>query len=91
VLGHIQPWRHLRDPEWKAPVYLNRLRERDYRKAFEETPGLRILDWKTEYTEGHALLTDEIRRDLSAYDDSELTKRSIIVVVQKTSDPGGGH
>lgn len=91
VLGDVRPWRHLRDPEWKAPVYLNRLRERDYRKAFEETPGLRILDWKTEYTEGHDLLTDEIRRDLPAYDDSELTKRSIIVVVQKTSDPGGGH
>jgi SAM-dependent methyltransferase len=83
VLGDIKPWRHLRDPQWKEPVILNRLRERDYRKAFEETEGLEILDWKTEYTEGHDYLTDQIRRELPDYTDDELTKRSIIVVVQK--------
>ena len=89
VMGDVRPWGHLRDPDWKQPVYINRLRERDYRKAFEETEGLRIVDWKTEYTEGHELLTDAIRRELPDFDDSELTKRSIIVVVQKAHDVRG--
>jgi SAM-dependent methyltransferase len=84
VLGDVKPWQHLRDPAWQAPVYLNRLRERDYRNAFEQTPGLSILDWRTEFTEGEELVTPEIRRELQDYDASELTKRSIIVVMRKT-------
>ena len=83
VLGDVQPWQHLRNPAWQEPVYLNRLRERDYRRAFEDTPGLRIVQWNTEYTEGHEYLTDEVRAALPDYSDEELTKRSIIVVVKK--------
>ena len=82
VLGDVRPWQHLRDPDWKAPVYLNRLRERDYRRAFEETEGLSIREWRVEFTEGAELLTPEIRQELGDYTTEELTKRSIIVVVQ---------
>lgn len=83
-LGDVQPWRHLRDPNWRAPVFLNRLRERDYRQAFESTPGLEIVDWMTEFTEAESLVTDEVRRALPDYTDQELTKRSIIVIARRT-------
>jgi SAM-dependent methyltransferase len=82
-LGGILPWRHLRDAAWQAPVYLNRLRERDYRKLFAQTPGLEIADWMTEYVEGEELLNDEVRRALPGYSDEELTKRSIIAVLRR--------
>ena len=67
VLGDVIPWQHLRDPAWKAPVFLNRLRERDYRRHFEEEPSLTIEDWRLEFTEGHDLLTPEIQRELADY------------------------
>jgi len=84
ILGDVMPWQHLRHPKWQAPVYLNRLRERDFRRAFEETPGLEIVEWRTEFTEGQDYLTDEIRAALPDFSDDELTKRSIIVVVRKS-------
>jgi SAM-dependent methyltransferase len=83
LMGDRVAWGHLLDPNWKAPVYLNRLRERDYREAFEKTPGLRIREWKVEYTEGEELVTPELLKKLPGYSKEELTKRSIIVVVQK--------
>jgi len=82
-LGDVKPWRHLRDPNWQAPVFLNRLRERDYRSAFEETPGFEIVDWQTEYTEGLDYVTPDVLRDLPDYGAEELTKRSIIVIARK--------
>jgi SAM-dependent methyltransferase len=85
VLGDIRPWQHLRDPAWQAPVFLNRLRERDYRRHFEETPGLEIVDWRVEFTEGQEYLTDEIRAQLSDYTDDELTRRSIIAILRNTA------
>jgi SAM-dependent methyltransferase len=84
-LGDVAPWRHLWDPLWKEPVYLNRLSEKDYRRLFEEAPELEIVDWRTEYTEGAELITDELLRKLSGYTQDELTKRSIIVTLQKRS------
>ena len=83
MLGDVQPWQHLRTPSWQAPVFLNRLREKDYREAFEATAGLSIAEWRTEFVEGHELLTPEIKRALPEYDEDELTKRSIIVVARK--------
>jgi SAM-dependent methyltransferase len=82
-LGDVTPWQHLRNPDWVAPVFLNRHRERDYRRLFSSTPHLEIVEWRTEYTEGHQLLTDQIRRELPDYSDDELTKRSIIVVARR--------
>lgn len=83
VLGDVTPWRHLRDPLWKAPVFLNRLRERDYRASFAGVEDLEIEDWRVEFTEGQDLLTSDILASLPGYSPDELTKRSIIVVVRK--------
>jgi len=83
-LGDVKPWRHLRDASWQAPVFLNRMRERDYRAAFEDTPGFEIVDWKTEYTEGREYVTPDVLRDLPDFNIDELTKRSIVVVARKT-------
>lgn len=83
VMGDVTPWQHLRDPKWTMPVFLNRLRERDYRRSFESTPNLEIVDWKIEYTEGQDLLTPAIRAALPDYTDAELTTRSIIVIVRR--------
>jgi SAM-dependent methyltransferase len=83
VLGDVKPWQHLRRPDWKAPVFLNRLRERDYRRSFEGTPGLSILEWRTEFTEGEDLLTSEILQELKDYEPEELTRRSIVVVARR--------
>jgi SAM-dependent methyltransferase len=83
ILGDVVPWQHLRDPAWKAPVVLNRLRERDYRRSFESIANLEIVDWRIEYTEGKDLLTPAIRAALPDYTDAELTTRSIIVIVRR--------
>lgn len=85
-LGGITPWRHLRDSAWTAPVFLNRWRERDYRHAFQSTPGLEVVEWTTEFTEGEALVTDEVLGALPDYTSEELTKRSIVVVALRTED-----
>lgn len=94
MLGEVRPWRHLRDAAWQPPVFLNRWRECDYRRAFEADPDLEIVDWQTEFTEGADYLTDEVRRALPDYTDAELTKRSIIVVARKrgaaVTAPGHG-
>jgi SAM-dependent methyltransferase len=84
-LGNVVPWGHLRNPAWKAPVYLNQLRESDYRLLFERTSAIEIIDWKTEFTEGEELLTEDILRELPRYTREELTKRSIIVILRKQS------
>jgi SAM-dependent methyltransferase len=83
-LGGVVPWQHLRNPAWRAPVPLNRLRERDYRRLFEGTSDLDVVEWQTEYMEGQAQLTDQIRAELDGYSDEELTKRSIVVVARRT-------
>ena len=79
VLDGAEPWRHLTDPAWRPPVPLNRLREADYRAAFDAVPELEIVDWSVEFTEGMELLTPERRARLAAYSERDLTTRSIIV------------
>ncbi len=90
-LGGITPWRHLCDPTWTAPVFLNRWRERDYRHAFLSTPGLEVVDWSTEFTEGEGLVTDELLHALPDYTVEELTKRSIVVVARRTTGTTSGR
>jgi SAM-dependent methyltransferase len=82
-IGDIHPWGHLRDPAWRPPVHLNRLRERDYHRLFEETTAFEMLEWRVEFTEGEELVTEAILRDLPDYSREELTKRSIIVVLRR--------
>jgi SAM-dependent methyltransferase len=84
-LAGRKEWGHLRDPHWQAPVYLNRLRERDYLNYFRQTSGIEVVDWITEFVEGEEFLTDEVRRGLPDYSAAELTKRSIVAVLKKDS------
>jgi SAM-dependent methyltransferase len=77
------PWGHLRDPQWRAPVFLNRYRERDYRRMFEETPGAEVVEWRTEYTEGRELVTPQILEELSDYTIDDLTRRSVITLIRR--------
>jgi SAM-dependent methyltransferase len=79
----VQPWSHLRNPAWKPPVYLNRLRERDFLRMFKALELLDIVEWKTEFREGAELLTEDLLRELHPYDADELTKRSIVVVLRR--------
>lgn len=83
-LGNVIPWSHLRNAEWKPPVFLNRLRERAYRRLFDDTPGLEVLEWNTEFTEGEHLVTDEILSDLPDYTREELTRRSLVILARRT-------
>jgi hypothetical protein len=46
---------------------------------------LTIREWRTEYTEGREYLTPELRRELAAYDERDLTTRSVIVIAQKAA------
>jgi len=78
------PWQHLRDTRWKAPTYLNRLREHEYREIFAR--HVRILEWKVETPEPDTYLTEEILRELPDYGREELLKRSVVVVAEKASE-----
>jgi SAM-dependent methyltransferase len=84
-LGGVKPWGHLRDAGWRAPVPLNRLREREYRRLFQTTPRLSVAEWQTEFTEGAEWLSPAVLNELSDYSREELTKRSIIAVLRKGS------
>jgi SAM-dependent methyltransferase len=84
-LGNVHPWRHLRDPFWQAPVFLNRLRENDYRNLFQQVDNLKIVGWNTEFTEGEDLVSEALLQELTDYTVEELTKRSIVAVLQKVN------
>jgi SAM-dependent methyltransferase len=83
-LDGIKPWSHLRDHSWTAPVYLNRLREKDYRDSFEATGCFKFVEWKTEFIEGEEFITNELLQELPDYTGEELTKRSVIAILRKT-------
>jgi len=86
VLGDVPPWDHLRSNKYPSKDYLNRLRERDYRRIFEKE--FEILEWKTEFEEPpwvRNYLTPEVHTELAEYSEDELLKRSVIVILQKTS------
>jgi SAM-dependent methyltransferase len=83
ILGDVEPWQHLRNPNWQAPVFLNRFREQDYRRFLDEVDELEVLDWRVEFTEGQDLVTPRILAELPDYSVDELTKRSIVIVIRK--------
>ena len=75
----VPPWDHLRQnlhPE--IPSWINRLRMRDYRQAFEE--HFEILNWLPTAIEGKALLTPDIQAELSDYSEEELLTKGFIVI-----------
>lgn len=84
-LGGVRPWRHLLDPTWQAPVPLNRLSTADYKRLFVGTAGLELLEWRTEYTEAEDLLNNAITAKLPQYSREDLTTRSTVAILRKTS------
>ncbi len=85
--GRFAAWAHLRDPHWASPLYLNRLHESDYRRAF--VGRLEIVDWLTHSTEGADLLDDTLLLQLPGYTAEDLSKRMITVIAQKPGAPFG--
>ena len=83
----VPPWDHLRQNRYpEIPSWINRLREGDYRQAFEEQ--FEILDWFPTATEGEALLTPEIRAELADYSEEELLTKGFVVIARPKA--GGG-
>lgn len=83
----VPPWDHLRQnlhPE--IPSWINRLRERDYRRAFESQ--FEIVDWFPTATEGEALLTPEIRAELAGYTEAELLTKGFVVAARPKNKVG---
>ena len=82
----VPPWDHLRACKFpEHPSHINKLRERDYRPIFEA--AFEILAWETSATEGRALLTPEIKAELSDYPEEELLKKGVLVVARKAVEP----
>ncbi|MEE9552861.1 MAG: class I SAM-dependent methyltransferase [candidate division Zixibacteria bacterium] len=80
VPDNVPPWDHLRDNEFPTHIYLNKMREAEYRSVFMRYTE--ILEWIDGPYEGEALITDHIRRELSEYSDEELLKRYVTVICQ---------
>jgi hypothetical protein len=65
-----------------TPVYLNKLREREYIHLFGEK--LSILQVQNiGVGEGKEFLTPAIREELAEYSEEELLKRNIVIVARK--------
>ncbi len=77
----VPAWDHLRQNRYREiPSWINRLRERDYRQAFEE--NFEIVDWFPTTAEGESLLTPEIRAELANYSESELLTKGFVAVAK---------
>jgi SAM-dependent methyltransferase len=80
----VPPWDHLRENRFPAHVYLNRLKESDYRTVFEAEGRLELVDWVTTRTEGESLLTPEIQTELAdRYTRDDLLKREVIAIARR--------
>ena len=76
-----EPWEHLRRDRLPADTYLNKLLRRDYRALFE--PHFEILEERVAQPGlGRALMTPEIRAELSAYADEELFSNNVMFVLR---------
>lgn len=83
----VPPWDHLReDRSPEIPSWINRLREQDYRAAFEAQ--FEIVAWFPTIREGEALLTPDIRAELSAYTKDELLTKGFVVVARPKKTTG---
>jgi ubiquinone/menaquinone biosynthesis C-methylase UbiE len=81
------PWSHLRRQDEALPtaptVILNPWREHQYQATFEKFFSLE--QWQTEQDDqALSQLTPAIRAELADYDETELTRKQIVVVARKT-------
>jgi SAM-dependent methyltransferase len=75
----VPPWDHLRENRYSdIPSWLNQMREHEYRTEFEKY--FEIIEWRSTDREGEALLTDDIRKELSNYSVGELLTKGFIVI-----------
>jgi len=75
----VPPWDHLRESRYPdIPSWINRLREQQFREAFEAE--FEIQQWLPRGEEGRGLLTDQIRRELSSFTDEELLTKGFVVM-----------
>ena len=77
----IPPWDHLRKKKYPLPpVYLNKLREKDFLELFgRKFKILEILRYK----EGENLLNSQIQEELSQYSKEELLTRDLTIICRK--------
>lgn len=74
----VAPWDHLRARKHvDIPSWLNGLREHEYRSMFEKV--FEIDEWRITEEEGRALLTDDIRKELSQFSERELLSKGFLV------------
>jgi len=77
---HFQLWGHLLDPNWEAPLFLNRWREHQYRNVL--TDQFRIREVMVTSDHGRQYLTSEIvSRLIPAYSFDELATESVLYVL----------
>lgn len=77
----VPPWDHLRANQFPdIPSWINRLRERDYRDAFDR--GFEVMEWLPIGREGERQLTPAIRAELGDYTDEELLTKGYLVLAR---------
>lgn len=76
----VPPWDHLRGQNHPAHVYLNKLRAEDYLESFGRFFDIERQEYTTE---GHHLLTPELRAELTDWTEEDLTRRFLIVLLRK--------
>ena len=74
-------WRHLSDPTWGAPVFLNRWREHQFREIFDR--HFEIVSRSVTSNHGHQYLTPDIVSRLTPeYSVDELVNESVLYVLR---------
>ena len=81
----IPPWDHLRGRRFPTHVYLNELRESDYRTIFAQ--HFEIVN-RTTMSEGEHLLTPELLRELVDYSFEDLTHSNLLLLLRKSEGDG---
>jgi len=77
----VPPWDHLRERRFaQIPSWLNRVRALEYRRLIEAE--LEVVEWRWLPKEGEALLTPQIRAELSDYSEEELLHKGFIVIAR---------
>jgi hypothetical protein len=80
----VPPWDHLRDNNFPANVYLNKLRLSDYRQIFHA--NIEVVEEQLSH-EGETILTEELEDllKMKGYSRDDLLTRSVGFVCRKRS------
>lgn len=80
----VPPWDHLRARRYgRIPSWLNGLRAPEYRRMADDI--LDVVEWRWLPKEGEALLTPDIRAELSDYSIDELLHKGFILIARPTT------